>query len=404
MIEIEERTERMASKANARPAPKPATTERIARGGVSTTPHAPATRGTETILQPTGALNVAAAFPNFVYHGGPVVSCPLVSTSFWGALWLDDPAHLARAGRLSQFHQDLIRSNFMNVMSQYGAGFGAGSGAFIRASFLHNVPNTLTEAIIHSTIQACINAGAIAEPTVNSVLMIFLDENMGVNDPGAGLVLCEPANDDAFGYHSFFTTTAGHPFYYAIIPALNNACLTESCPSDAGCSLHLSETQEQRVTQVACHEFGEMITDPQLNAWYDSSSGAENGDICNGEPDSITVGPNTWNIQRFYSKYDDIHSNGATFCVSQAASPEPRLSPGPAAHPAVVARANELVGFERMLPLPPVRFDAKTNEVSVDEQAVHDYAKKVFHPLRHEHVMADFPAFLHQVADILAKK
>ena len=40
--------------------------------------------------------------------------------------------------------------------------------------------------------------------------------------------MCEPAGDNAFGYH-FFTTTAGHEFYYAVIPALTDTCLKESC-------------------------------------------------------------------------------------------------------------------------------------------------------------------------------
>ena len=52
--------------------------------------------------------------------------------------------------------------------------------------------------------------------------------------PLAGLVLCEPTHDTAFGYHSFFHTAAGHPFYYAIIPSLTDGCLHNSCSSDAG--------------------------------------------------------------------------------------------------------------------------------------------------------------------------
>jgi hypothetical protein len=92
-----------------------------------------------------------------------------------------------------------------------------------------------------------------------------------------------------------------------------------------------SEAQEQRLTQVASHEFAEMTTDPQLNAWVDPVKG-ENGDICNGESDIITVGTHTWTVQRIYSKYDDIRSEGKAYCLSQAPAPEPRLSPGPAPH------------------------------------------------------------------------
>jgi hypothetical protein len=43
-------------------------------------------------------------------------------------------------------------------------------------------------------------------------LIFDLDESIGINDPTDQLVLCEPKNDNAFGYHDFFTISAGHKF------------------------------------------------------------------------------------------------------------------------------------------------------------------------------------------------
>ena len=385
---------------------KPSKETRRTRGGVSPKPGAPAIRGVEILAQPTGRAQAAGAFPGVTYNGGPVITCPLIYTSFWGPMWQSDQAHQDSAARLSQFHQDLLRSDFMNVLSQYGVGFGAGSGAFIQESFVSNVPNTLTDAGIQNIIQSCINAGTLPEPTTpsNNALIIYLDETIGVNDPADGLVLCEPTNDSAFGYHNFFFTAAGNPFYYAVIPALTDTCLAESCPSnDVGCSLHLSEQQEQRRTQVASHEFAEMTTDPQLNAWVDPNYG-EIGDICNGESDTLTVGASTWTVQRIYSKYDDISSNGAIYCLSQAPTPEPRLSPGPAARPAVMARAQRIASHERVLPLPPLFFNVTTDEVSMDERKLREFVQRVFYPLQPEHIMADFPGFLHGIANALSKE
>jgi len=385
---------------------RPSKETRQARGGVSPKPGAPAIRGIETLVQPAGKAPTAGTFPGFIYNGGPVITCPQVYTSFWGPLWQSDPAHLESAARLCQFNQDLLNSNFMNVLSQYGVGFGAGSGAFVQASFVSNIPGTLTDPGIQGIIQSCINAGALPEPTnpSNNALIIYFDETIGVDDPADGLVLCEPTNDTAFGYHNFFLTAAGNPFYYAVIPALTDACLNESCQGDdIDCSLHLSEQQEQRRTQVVSHEFAEMTSDPQLNAWFDPTFG-ENGDICNGESDTITFGTNTWTVQRIYSKYDDTQSNGAIYCMSQAPNPEPRLSPGPAARPAVLARAKRVPSHERLLPLPPVYFNAATDEVSMEERKLREYVHGVFYPLRPEHIMADFPGFLHKVATMLEKK
>jgi hypothetical protein len=99
--------------------------------------------------------------------------------------------------------------------------------------------------------------------------------------------------------------------------------------------LQLSHTQEQRRTQVASHEFAEMVTDPvPPTGWYDQSdpNSGEIGDICNGQSDTITVGPNTWTVQRIYSSTDDQQSGGSNYCLSQVTSPGPLL-PGVSSGP-----------------------------------------------------------------------
>ena len=260
------------------------------------------------------AAATGGAYPNFTNHGGPVIASPSVSTSFWGSLWQSDAAHTDAMSRLNQFCQDLLSSSFMNVLAQYGVG----SGTYAGTTTIPSVASQLIDSDIQNAIQQAINAGTIPEPPANNVsdaLIIYLDENTLVDDTNAGLVMCEPQGDTAFGYHNFFTTAAGNAFYYAVVPALTDSCLSESCPGgDSTCSLHLTETQEQRRTQVTSHEFAEMTSDPQLNAWYDQQNG-ENGDICNGQSTTITVGSNTWTVQRIYSKQDDVNTNGQTYCI-----------------------------------------------------------------------------------------
>ena len=145
-------------------------------------------------------------------------------------------------------------------------------------------------------------------------------------------MLCEPNGDNAFGYHNGFTTSAGNQFYYSVIPGLDDTCIQNSCGGDPSCSLAPGLTQEQRRTQVASHEFAEMLTDPTPpTGWYDQSdpNSGENGDICNGQTDTITVGSNTWTVQRIYSKFDDQQSNGSNYCLAQVASPEAPLPGAP---------------------------------------------------------------------------
>jgi len=342
---------------------------------------------------------------DFVYNGGAVITCPLIYASFWGNRWLADAAHLTAAARLTQFLTDLVASKYMNVLAQYGVGSGVGSGLFIQASFIQNVPLNLTDNNIHTILQTAINNGVIPEPPQNNrthVQIIYLDETIAVNDPNLGIVMCEPSGDNAFGYHFDFTTAAGNEFYYAVIPALTDACLTNSC-GGGGCSLHLSQTQEQRRTQVTSHEFAEMVTDPKFKKGWWGPSSDENGDICNGEADSITVGPNTWDVQRQYSKFDDINTNGATFCITEAPNPIPKLSPGPSGLSAAMASARRMGNYQSFLPLATSHFDLKTNKFSLDESEVQRYVTRLFAPLRHENVFADLPAILRSVADTLEK-
>ncbi len=368
------------------------------RGGVEEVPMV-------DVRAPAGPVSLAHS--DFIYNGGPVITCPLIYASFWGNRWLSDSAHLLEAGRLTQFLTDLVASQYMNVLSQYGVGSGAGSGLFIQASFVHNVSSNLTDSNIHSTLQTCINNGVIPEPPHNNtthVQIIFLDESVAVDDTGLGIVMCEASGDTAFGYHYDFKTAAGNPFYYAVIPWLDDNCLKHSCGSDSSCSLHLSQTPEQRRTQVTSHEFAEMVTDPKFTkGWYGPSSD-ENGDICNGEAGFITVGANTWDVQRQYSKHDDINSNGAVFCLLTAPSPYPKLSPGPSGLTAAMATAQRIQAYSGFLPLPTVHFDHKTKKRSLDEKHLERYVKTIFYPLQHNNLFGDFPSVLRSVADLIDKK
>jgi len=263
----------------------------------------------------------ADAHPQFRYHNGPVVLDPQVYGIYLG----DWSGAQARAKRLDQYLSDLVSSAYMNILSQYGCG---ASGSFIRSAFLPNADHSLQEKDIHQLLQQAIDSGSIPEPdNHNNVYILFLDDLTGVKDAGLRIVMCEPKSDNAFGYHNVFTTRAGNPCNYAIIPGLSDACLQQTCQGSPGCSLQTSQTQEQRQTQVASHEFAEMITNPLGDAWFDDSDGEENGDLCNGTSGTIQVAGRTWTVQRMYSKADDLASAGASICVLPPAQPIPPLLP-----------------------------------------------------------------------------
>jgi hypothetical protein len=360
------------------------------------------TRGVTITAAPTSGQHA----PDFKYNGGPVLRCPQVYGSFWGPKW-GDPTHVTRAAHMAQFMKDLLASKYMNVMSQYGVGLGAGlAGSYVKSTFVNNAPSQLDETKIHQIIQSCINAGAIPEPPAtnsNVCMIIFLDETIAVKDSGLGISMCEPSGDNAFGYHFDFKTTAGHEFYYAVIPALSDACLTASCGS-GGCSLHLSQPQEQRITQVTSHEFIEMASDPKFPTGWFGPTSDENGDICNGQTASITVGANTWAVQRQYSKKDDVATNGGTWSVVDAPTAIPELPGGPAAGVTGIARVQQLQQLYPLLPLPTSSFDAKTNKMTIDDAQIEAYSERLFAPYSAENLVPGLPGMLRQMADHLEKK
>lgn len=364
--------------------------------------------GVSSVMAPkAGPGPTAPAHGDFIWNGGPVITCPLIYASFWGSHW-SDAAHQAQSARLVQFLKDLLQSTWMNIMTQYGAATpnGKGNGLYAQASFLSTgVPANLTDAAIHTVLQNAINAGSIPEPPANNtsqVIIIYLDESVAVKDPGFGVVMCEPSGDNAFGYHFDFVTAKGNNCYYAVIPALDDNCIKETCPG--GCSLTLSETQEQRRTQVTSHEFAEMITDPKFPTGWFGTSSDECGDICNGETTTITVGSDTWNVQRIYSKTDDIATNGASFCLASAAAPIPRLAGGP---PATATTAQlspaRFAAHSVFLPLPDVQHDAQAGKGALVESTVTTWVRNLFFPLDHTNVFGNLPNTLRQVADILEK-
>jgi len=286
----------------------------------------------------------AGSFPNFLYQGGPVIHNPEVYIAFVGD-WTS-AANQTRATRLSQFVADLMNSSYMNILSQFGCG---STGTVKKTVFLSNSTSPLTHDDITTLIQNAINstdpAKHIPEPNASQVCILFLDDNTAVDDETAGAVMCEASSDTAFGYHTFFTTTAGNPFPFAVIPGLTDTCLSNSCPDgDSTCTLKTTQTQEQRQTSVTSHEFSEMISNPINSgsvatskfAWIDLTDpsplnpfgvAGENGDICAGTFGTITVGLNTWTVQTMYSKLDDQNTNGSTTCITSAGSPLPSLLP-----------------------------------------------------------------------------
>jgi len=130
-------------------------------GGVSSRQRHPASRRADDSFGSSAAQFAATVGKDFADHGGPVISNPTVYISYWGAAW-SDKAHTTRRADLEQFVKDFLASSYMNILSQYGAGGGAGkAGSVLGISTDTTVSGEISDTDIHTTIQSLINSRQI---------------------------------------------------------------------------------------------------------------------------------------------------------------------------------------------------------------------------------------------------
>jgi hypothetical protein len=332
---------------------------------------------------------------NITYAGGPIVTCPLVYLNFWGDLW-SDSTHAPVAASLLQFHQDLLASNFMNILTQYGI-TGRDTAAVTQSSFAIGVANTPTAADYENIFNIYMAFGLLPQPATSGtplqVVITYLDENTAISDPSHSL---SAATNTVSGYHDHYVAPDGAQFYYAFL----------SYP------LGLDQTSTVNLlSQVGSHEFAEMVTDPQYNAWTPDSGVTEIADPCENETGTITVGANTWTVQQLWSQ--TIQS-----CIGPVANPIPAIPGGPVTglgsgrapgmasgtHPALPRPRTKPASHERILPLPPVYLDVQSKSLSMKPEHVRRYAKKLFHPLRHDQVFGNLPQRLRLFADLIEQE
>jgi hypothetical protein len=201
-------------------------------------------------------MTVPIPDPDFkLQQGGVVLVSPAIYSVFLGNSWNTDPEHSARMGRLKQFLNDLPASGFMNVLSQYGCGFGANDAGCSIQSFV--VPNDAVtdDQELQGMLQQMIDpfdkdknplGGKIPNPGTPPTIcvLVFLANNLHIGNFGL-------ADSHVFAYHSHFTTTRGDLLSYGLISPANLNEIKNFIPD-----------QINAQTVLCSHEYAEMLTNP----------------------------------------------------------------------------------------------------------------------------------------------
>lgn len=220
--------------------------------------------------------------PNLIYHGGPVMTSQTeVFPIFWGTSW---PSYVGdKISGINGFYSNVGATSYLGTNSEYNDS----TNKFVSTAVHENTVKIDGSAAVSRAPQTSDILAEVARmypnPTPNAYYPVYIDQPRG----HAGYC----------AWHSSGTingTTVQFGFFFKL-------------DGDAGCDPDSPTSQSEGLAalgNVSGHELSEMLTDPQLNAWYDSK-GAENSDKCAWTFGSklVSLNRSSWKIQGNWSNH-----------------------------------------------------------------------------------------------------
>lgn len=204
------------------------------------------------------------------YHGGPLLdvvgkNAPVTIYYIWYGNWNGNSAVTI----LTEFAQTIAPSPYFNINTTYTDG----SGAHV-VNTAHYVGSTtdnysrgtaLSDSAIQGIVSSAIASGALGPKDPNGVYFVLTSQDVTATS-GFCTQYC--------GWHTH-GTISGSDIKYSFVgnPARCPSACTNGTPSPNG------NIGADGMASIIAHELEEAVTDPDLNAWYDSR-GAENADKC----------------------------------------------------------------------------------------------------------------------------
>jgi hypothetical protein len=255
---------------------------------------------------PTRSATVKGAGIN--YHGGPVMNgLTKVYLLYYGS-WT-----ATQMGILNSFMQTLGGTPIYKTNTTYYSLAGTVkspviNGVTLMASHVDNysLGKTLSDASIKTLVSNAITAGWFPKDT-NAVYFVLTAPDVKESS-GFGSQYCGWHTNGAIGGSDIKYAFVGNP---ATIAPAGCGVVNPSPNGDGGVDA---------MTSVIFHELSETVSDPDLNAWYDST-GNENGDKCawtfgtlltaaNGAKYNVAFGGRNWKLQQNW-----VNSGTTGYCA-----------------------------------------------------------------------------------------
>lgn len=223
------------------------------------------------------------------YHGGPIMPGTVNVYFIWYGNWTNGP-HASDSPTTVSLLDTLFStggiggSGYELINSTYGDNTNNVSGNLVLAgTTTNNYSNgkRLSDSGVQSVVSKAISSGALPNDT-NGVYFVLTSSDVRETS-GFCTRYC--------GWHTR-ATISGSDIKYAFVGN------PDRCPSacEAQTTSPNGDSGADGMANVMAHETEEAISDPDLNAWYDSS-GAENADKCAWTfgPTSGTIGSGGYN-------------------------------------------------------------------------------------------------------------
>jgi hypothetical protein len=305
-------------------------------GGLNLTPTTAGGHSVHIMSTPRAAkaLPTPALTPALNYHGGPIMPTIEIYDIFWvGALQGGGTATLTSHYEAVQtnFAHDYAGHSIDNNNTQYyqtsptkyvsgltptvaGESFGGSyvdTDAFPASSCTDvDAPSDcITDAQLQTEIVKVLGLKAWTGG-LNKIFLVYTGQ-------GEGSCMDSSSSSCAYtaycAYHGSFTSGT-QTIVYGNMPYANPSF----CSSPGtGQTFPTGDQAADSAANVSSHEVSEAITDPELNAWWDTSNGEEIGDLC-----AWTFGTNGYDSgkanQSWFGRFYDLqleYDNHSASCV-----------------------------------------------------------------------------------------
>jgi len=217
------------------------------------------------------------------WHNGPVMHGTTVIPIFWGSKWGVTSFKGDKITGLDYLYTNVGGTGYAHTNAEYTDGAGNVDTANItKDADLTDTSVTPSGAPSTSQVLAEVARETNNKPTAGAYYPVYSDQPRG----SAGYC----------AWHSSGTINGVQVEFGFFFNLDGDPGCDPQAPTNLGHSQGLSA-----LANVTGHELSEMLTDPQLNAWYDQR-GSENADKCawtwNG---LVTIGNEQWRIQGNWS-------------------------------------------------------------------------------------------------------